>query len=151
MTIENLRNDYQALATDPAFETFCKNLEYRHGYVLGALGRYADAKRILEPLWKGAYPIAGETLLYIGLGYFSERSFRSAQECFLECIGVPSEIETYARFYLGVSYFELGNVRQALQEFERCAGRIEDLGDKKNELATWLKATESRLSSGGPE
>lgn len=144
-TIDELHREYLPFEDSLSHKEFCQSIRYRWGYALGSVGKYEEAQRVLEPLWKAGFEMRVEAYLYMGLGYFAQRAFESARDCLLKCVGGSNEIEPYARFYLGVSYFELGYFRKSLAEFMFCSGRRGDLREKKQELSQWIKACESKL------
>ncbi len=144
-----LLDKYRRILHTPENEDLYRETQIRRGLLLAGVGRFREARTVLEEslVFVDSTGDRDDLLCNLGRCYF-ELGYRDrAEETFLGLLktGPSSAHVVWAHFFLGVIYSREGAHPKALLEFEWCLARAEEGQIPKANLFLWLAAASRNL------
>jgi tetratricopeptide (TPR) repeat protein len=144
-----LLKSYAQLLSTPEHRDLYEETQFRRGILLTELGRYGEARTVLEECL--AFELEpsdkGDVLYNLGLCYLKTGEPHRAKEKLLETLdhGAKNAYLIAAHYFLGLIYSREEAHARALQEFERCLPRSEEAQIPKQHVYLWLATTARAL------
>lgn len=140
--IQELRGDYVQYSAQPDYRALWEAIEIRRGLVLSALRRPKEALPILEAA-QGFEEVERPGSFFYSLAqcHYDVGNYDSAKQAVLEGFqrGYDGQTMLQARFLLGQLHYQQKAYARALQEFEACESRLEELGVPRKVFYLWME------------
>jgi tetratricopeptide (TPR) repeat protein len=131
---------YRSHIHDESVHTLYNTTRTRYAFLLADLGRYQEARPILESL---SEPKTPQNLFYLGYSYLEKPTYIDAERLLSEALelGLPTHLDYRAHCALGMACYELGDYERARIELERGAEKADAVYLKRAEIWKWLEYT----------
>jgi tetratricopeptide (TPR) repeat protein len=146
---ETLLTNYSKYLHQPENQYLLVDVQCKRGLLLAKLGRWHEARPILEEALTSNLPAVEKSTILCNLGDCSimaddyeaaKRYYESARE-----MGIPKGWEARCHYYLGIAYAKLDLFHEAKQELRICESNLAEYGLRHKDLYQWLAFVSKRL------
>jgi tetratricopeptide (TPR) repeat protein len=137
--LDDIRRKFASVLQVEDHKDLMEEVERRRGMALTKLGRFQEARQLLESVRLLEYDRVA-TLGYLGACDFELKDYDAAMEVYQELLSLePSSVfQAYANYHRGTILFQRGQLARAKFEFEQCLS-CPDRGEIPDDnLLQWL-------------
>lgn len=144
--LDDLRSHYPKQLCIPQFRTVSTELDALRGMLLGDVGRWTEAKALLESAlppkcWQGVHTYyLGQCYYELGMDEKAKTEFEAALQ-----FGLKNPWKSGAYFKLGLIAYKFSDITEAKNYFELCANIVDQEDFEMAKLWAWLEETSRAL------